>query len=473
MSYRAIGLLLATALSGCASVDFDRTLKDTAQQVSPLTPLELSLRQSAQQRTQAQLTTDGLLAQAVTQDAAVQLMLANSPAFQSLLAGTLAQGNALAQRGRLANPVLELERIVHGSERELGRLLSVGLLEILTLPMRQERAKRELTQLQQNLAVQVLERITQVRLAWVRAVTTKQLLSYAHQVNEAAEASAELARRMQNVGNFTKLQRLRQHAFYADSITQLATAKQNVVNSQEALVRTLGLTGAQAQRLVLPARLSDLPQTALAPEQVQRKAIGERLDVALAQTRLRAAAKDQGLTWVESLTDIELGYRRDTIKDVSSATRESRSGWELSLRLPVFDWGDQRRSQMNAQTLDYANQLESTLRHASSQLREQYAAYRTAFDVAKHYRDEVVPLRRQISEENLLRYNGMFIGVFELLADTREQIATVMAAIESAQQFWLAQANLDAQILGGVSGMSGSGMPSGGAAMRTSSPAAH
>jgi hypothetical protein len=84
-----------------------------------------------------------------------------------------------------------------------------------------------------------------------------------------------------------------------------------------------------------------------------------------------------------------------------------------------------------------------------------------------------VPLRRQISEENLLRYNGMFIGVFELLADTREQIATVMAAIESAQQFWLAQANLDAQILGGVSGMSGSGMPSGGAAMRTSSPAAH
>ena len=34
-----------------------------------------------------------------------------------------------------------------------------------------------------------------------------------------------------------------------------------------------------------------------------------------------------------------------------------------------------------------------------------------------HYRDEVLPLRRVIAEENLLRYNGMLIGVFELLAD--------------------------------------------------------
>jgi hypothetical protein len=42
-----------------------------------------------------------------------------------------------------------------------------------------------------------------------------------------------------------------------------------------------------------------------------------------------------------------------------------------------------------------------------------------------------VPLRKQIAEENLLRYNGMLIGVFELLADARAQIASVNAAIEA------------------------------------------
>ena len=65
-----------------------------------------------------------------------------------------------------------------------------------------------------------------------------------------------------------------------------------------------------------------------------------------------------------------------------------------------------------------------------------------------HYRDEVVPLRKTISDENLLRYNGMLIGVFELLADTRQQIGSVMAAIDAQQQFWLSESALAATLTG-------------------------
>ena len=59
-----------------------------------------------------------------------------------------------------------------------------------------------------------------------------------------------------------------------------------------------------------------------------------------------------------------------------------------------------------------------------------------------------MPLRKRISDENLLRYNGMLIGVFELLADARAQIASVNAAIEALRDFWLAQADLDMALLG-------------------------
>ena len=103
---------------------------------------------------------------------------------------------------------------------------------------------------------------------------------------------------------------------------------------------------------------------------------------------------------------------------------------------------------MNAQTLAAANRLEATVRAGGSSLRESYSAYRTAFDVSKHYRDEVVPLRKLISEENVLRYNGMLIGVFELLADTRDQVSSVIAAIAAEQQFWLTDAALQAAIIG-------------------------
>jgi len=72
----------------------------------------------------------------------------------------------------------------------------------------------------------------------------------------------------------------------------------------------------------------------------------------------------------------------------------------------------------------------------------------TAYDIARHYRDEIVPLRKTMAEENLLRYNGMLIGVFELLAEMREQITSVMAAINAQQQFWLADAALAATVIG-------------------------
>jgi len=70
--------------------------------------------------------------------------------------------------------------------------------------------------------------------------------------------------------------------------------------------------------------------------------------------------------------------------------------------------------------------------NARSEVREAYGSYRSAWDIARHHRDEIVPLRQRIAEENVLRYNGMLIGVFELLADTREQIASVNASIPVA-----------------------------------------
>jgi outer membrane protein TolC len=86
---------------------------------------------------------------------------------------------------------------------------------------------------------------------------------------------------------------------------------------------------------------------------------------------------------------------------------------------------------------------------ARSEVREAYHAYRTAFDIARHYRDEIVPLRKRISEEVLLRYNGMLTSVFELLADSREQAAAAQAAIEALRDFWLAEADLQLALAAG------------------------
>jgi outer membrane protein TolC len=59
-----------------------------------------------------------------------------------------------------------------------------------------------------------------------------------------------------------------------------------------------------------------------------------------------------------------------------------------------------------------------------------------------------VPLRKKIAEENMLRYNGMLISVFELLADAREQVGAVSAYIEALRDFWLSESDLQAAFNG-------------------------
>jgi outer membrane protein TolC len=253
---------------------------------------------------------------------------------------------------------------------------------------------------------------------------------------------------MQQVGNFSKLQRARQHAFYADATAQLATSQHAATAAREELVRALGLADTQATRLTLPERLPDLPKQPREGAAVGAAAMQQRLDWQVARLLLEVAGKSQGLNLLNSLVDIEVGGRHDTVFDNAGGQRSNRNGYELAIRLPVFDWGGAQRAAMNAQSLAAANRYESVVRNASSQLRESYSAYRTAYDLARHYRDEIVPLRKTMSEENVLRYNGMLIGVFELLADTRDQIASVMAAINAQQQFWLADAAMSAAVIG-------------------------
>lgn len=442
----ACAVLLGAA--GCASVDFPRAIEQTNELAGSFTGGRLALALTDEQRAGFAREADELLRQPLGRDEAVRLALVNSPALQALLAGRWAESAAAAQAGRLPNPLFAFERLRTGDELELSRLLSFGLLDLLTLPQRHAIAQRRLEESRLRLAADVIDQVTHVRQAWIAAVAAEQTLAYARQVYDSAEASAELARRMQAVGNLNRLDRARQQVFYADAATQLAGAQQAAASSREALVRLLGLSDAQAALLKLPPRLPELPAAPLDAAEAARAASAGRLDIRIAQTAFDASARAQGPTDLTSVIDIELGVRRETTFDDAAGTRQRGRGAEVELRLPLFDWGDARRAAMNAQTLAAAQRLQATLRAAGSHLRDSYAAYRTAHDLVRHYRDEVLPLRNTIADENLLRYNAMLIGVFELLADSREQITSVMAAIAAERQFWLADAALQSALIG-------------------------
>lgn len=443
---RSLALLaVALTLAGCASVTRDEAIgpvRDWSQRVDADAP---QLRASDARPEELSAQRERLLAAPLTEAAALQLALANSPALQVLLAeGWRAQAEA-AQRGAPPNPFFLFERVVTGGDVDITRFLGIGLTELLTWPWRSDIAQRDIDALRLQLARDVLAHNSEVRAAWVRAVAAQQLVVYHRQVQDAAAASAELAQRMQAVGNFSRLQRAREQAFLADATTQLARAMAAATVEREALVRKLGLDAGDAERLQLPERLPDLPAQTRHGDEVAQRAMNERLDLLLARAQLGAAQRATGLETVQ-LFDIELA----AVSELGPGGERGR-GFEAGIRLPLLDPGIALRQASSAKLLAAQNRFEQVRIEAGSVLRERYVLYRSAHDVARHQRDEVVPLKRSITDEMLLKYNGMLVGVFELLADARAQVGAVIAAIEAQRDFWLADAALNAAIVGAPS----------------------
>jgi outer membrane protein TolC len=435
-----LSLAAAVLLTGCALVSTDEALTPARQQTEREFGVRLDATGSIAERED---TVRKLLAEPLDGDAAARLALLNSPALRAAMADSVAAQNRAAQNGQPLNPRFSFERATRGDELEITRALTFGLTDLLTWPARRGIAREQLMAERWRLASDVLRTGHDARMAWVRAVAAEQRRQYQQQVLDAAQASAELARRMQSVGNFSRLQRSREQAFEADARLALTRAQVEATASREAMVRLLGLKDAEAQQLKLPDRLPDLPGEPRAVDAAREASAEQRLDLQIAQARWRLARQSSGTTRWTSWTDVELtGFR----------TRESgvpaQRGWELEIALPLFDLGDAQRAAASHEERAAIALLEQAQLEAGSLLRERYTAYRSAYDLARQHRDELVPLRRAIAEDMLLNYNGMLIGVFELLADARAQIGSVIAALDAQRDFWLADAALQSAIRG-------------------------
>jgi outer membrane protein TolC len=314
---------------------------------------------------------------------------------------------------------------------------------LLTLPARSNIESRRFEQAKLQVAGQAVQLAADTRKAYFNAVAARQSVQYAEQVVTAAEASAELAQRMSKVGNWSRLDQAREQAFYADATTQLARARHNATAAREQLTRLLGLWGSTVG-YTLPDRLPDLPKAPNEAADIESRAMSQRLDVQMAKRSTEATASALGLTRATGVINVfEAGYAN---KSQTGLPREN--GYEISLELPLFDWGGARIARAEATYMQAVHRTADTAIRARSEVREAYSAYRTGYDVAKHYRDEIVPLRKRISDEVLLRYNGMLASVFELLSDARDQVNSVNRAIEAQRDFWIAETRLQAAING-------------------------
>lgn len=450
-----------TVLGGCVSLSEDNGFSNIQNEAKARLGKDLRWARNDSERESIRAQIKPLLAQPLTADAAVQIALLNNPGLQASYGELGLSEASLVQASRLRNPGFSFQRLEKSETNivDIERKFLFDVLGLLTLSTRTEIESRRFEQTKLRVTGEVMRVAADTRRAYFNALAAQQGVRYMDDVKSVADTGAELARRMAMVGNWSKLEQARQQVFYAETVAQLARTKQMAVAEREKLIRLMGLSGDDIG-FQLADRLPDLPKAPKALTAVETAAIDERLDIQMARKEVDGLAKSLGLTKATRFVNVlETSYLRNT------ETGEPRkTGYEIEISIPIFDFGEAKVARAEATYMQAVNRLSEIAVNARSQVREAYQAYRTTYDLAAHYRDEIVPLRKKIADEKLLRYNGMLISVFDLMADARQQMASVNGYIEALRDFWLAETDLQgAMTAGGVRGVSmmGGSMASG------------
>ncbi len=390
-----------------------------------------------------------LLKHSLTADGAVQIALLNNRGLQAAY-NELGIAEAVNVRQSLPpNPSVSISRVSGLVETEIDRQIVSSILALATLPARSEIAAARFRQAQLAAALETLRSAAENRRAFYRAVGAQELVGLLVQANSAAATSAQLAKRLGETGAMNKLDQAREQAFHAEVTTQLDRARQHAATERERLIRSLGLSGKDLN-FTLPKSLPALPRRARVLRAIEQQALARRIDLQIARIELETLAKSYGLTQATQFINVlDAGYADKITNNKETDEHIHDRGFTLTFEVPIFDFGETRVREAEQTYMQAVNRLAEKAVNARSEAREAYTAYRSSYDIASRYRRDVLPLRKTISDEMMLRYGAMQIDVFSLLNDARQRIAASIADAEARRDFWIASVNLSAAIAGG------------------------
>ena len=445
-------LLLASsiALGGCATFSKDGGLDGVKSLTQQHIRQEVAWPKTESEQKIIAARVDELLQKELDVESAVQLALFNNKGLQASLYELGISEADMVQAGRLPNPKFSMLYARNNGDYKIEQALTFNIFSLLTMPKMLEIERLNFEKTKQEVALDVLRLAYQTRLAYFNAVAANEQLAYSQQVKESAQASAEMAKRMVKAGNWSQLELAREQGFYADAMLDELAAKQKQSAAHEVLSRLLVISVNQLQ---LQKRLPDLPKALADTAQFEKEAFEQRLDLQAARLQVQNLAKQLGLTKTTSVINtLELGPARVLEGRRGDAYKK---GVDISFELPLFDWGGAKVARAEAIYMQGVNRAANVAINAQSEIREAHSRYLTSYDIARQYHDEIVPLRKKVLDEKLLRYNGMLVSPFELFADARAQVASVKTYIEKLNEFWLADTALQMTRIGDLDSLEG------------------
>jgi len=447
-------ILLTAALpvlfAACTSTNPKAAFDDLSKTVAARTGQQVQWSRDDSQRKEIAMTVETLLQTNLTAQSCVAIALLNNRVLQAEFEEVGISQAELAQAARLKN--IEIA----GSWRFPDRPPSVvnaeysaagDFLDLLTLPARKKIARRELEQTKLRVADSVLRLTADLQSAFYTVLAGEELARRLGVIVEVNDAAADLAQRQFDAGNINALELQNQQASAAQARLDLMLAKAQTRADRERLNRALGLSVGQTQWKAAD-ELPGLPDTESPLENLETRAVSQRLDLAVArsQAELVAAALrlKKNTRFIPGVT-VGVQTERDT-------DGQRVSGPNLTLELPLFDQGQPAVARLTAQYRQAQNHYAAMEVNVRSEVRQAQDGLLAARDAAEHYAKTLLPQRQKILRETLLHYNAMQKSSYELFAaKEREQLAE-RGYVEALRDYWIARAELERAVGGRLGG---------------------
>jgi cobalt-zinc-cadmium efflux system outer membrane protein len=434
--------------AGCAGVERSAGYAEVAQAVEARTGHKTQWDNGTPDDAAVRSRVAALVSKELTLDGAVEVTLLNNPALQAHYEQLGVAQADLVQAGLLRNPSFDLSA---GFPLSAGAVLDGGLslvqdfLSLFLLPMRRSVAEAQLQQAQLSLAHDAFATALAVREAYYRVQAAQQEVDLQRLVLEAYSAAAELAARQRQAGNVSELDASARRAAYEEAQLALARDELELSGRREALTRLLGLEGPPVSWRI-SAGLPDLPSTEVSLERLGEIALAQRLDLAAARKEVEVLERALDLArtsrWVGTV-DVGVSAARD-------AEGLGVLGPSLRLELPVFDQRQALIAGLEARQRAAERRREGLSIDARSEVRAARAALQTRRQLVERYRT-VLLLREQRVALSQRQYDGMLLGVYQLLAAKESQVDGYRDYIAAVRDYWVARVELE-RALGGPSG---------------------
>jgi cobalt-zinc-cadmium efflux system outer membrane protein len=322
-----------------------------------------------------------------------------------------------------------------------------NFLNLLMIPLRTRVARAQLEATQLRVADQVVKLVAEVKVAYYQLQGDEALLARLRTMQEGEAAALQLTQKLHEAGNVTDLSLSREQAVYSQGQLEIAKAEAEGRAHREKLNRLLGVWGADTSWR-LAGELPRVPDTDVTVRGLETLAVANRFDLAAARSSLESTVRALGL----EKTFRFIGALDFGIVGEKDSDKTSLAGPSFRFELPIFNQGQARIARGEAQLRMAHRKFEGLAIEIRSDVRELRDRLISQRDLARFYRDDLLPARHRITAQTLVQYNAMLAGAFETFQARREDVEAERGMIEATRDYWITRAELERAVGGDLEG---------------------